>query len=225
MEIPEAPYNYCDYRCEKCPWTEHCAIYQQEQADRLLLQADEIDPDSWEGTLELVRRNFEKAHKMLEEDAEKMGIDLSDPLEPVPEPPETELEQRAHECALRLHQLSKRIASSEEFSRWQEILDEAYQDLLWNQTLFAVKLRRAMHGLWDYENEDDDDLRDVDFSDGMKSAEVSVRAMESNREALAILAEKISPLAGEIRQEIRELEQIQSALEAELRKYRGEGSS
>lgn len=219
MEIPEAPYNYCDYRCPKCPWTEHCAVYQQEQADRLLLEADGIDPDSWEGTLEVVQRNFEKVREMLEKDAERLDIDLNDLPDSVPEPPETALEKRAHDCAMRIHKISEKISESGEFVQLQEILDGAYQDLLWNEVLFAVKLGRAMHGLWDYENEDDADLRDASLSDGLKSAEVSIRAMETNRQALAVLADKIPVLAEEMQQEIRELEEIQMSLENEIRKY------
>ncbi|NIV94074.1 hypothetical protein GWN42_15100, partial [candidate division KSB1 bacterium] len=150
MEIPEAPYNYCDYRCPKCPWTEHCAVYQQEMSERLVLEAEGVDPDTWEGTLEIVRRNFERARQMLQKDAERFDIDLSEPAELPPEPPETGLERRAHDCGLRLHELSKKITASEEFAQLREILVEAYEDLMWNHLLFAVKLKRAMDGLWEY---------------------------------------------------------------------------
>lgn len=225
MKIPEAPYNYCDYRCEKCSWTEHCKVYQDEQTERLLLEAEGIDPDTWEGTLKVVERNFWKVRDMLEKDAERFDIDLTDLPQSIPEPPETALEKQAHDCAMRLHKISEKISESEEFVQLQEILDEAYQDLLWNEFLFSVKLQRAMHGLWEYENEDAADFRDASLLDGLKSAEVSIRSIETNREALAVLADKIPPLAAKIRQEIRELEEIQAALETEIQKYRGKDSS
>lgn len=218
--IPEAPYNYCDYRCEKCAWTEHCRVYQEEMSERLLLEAEGIDPDTWEGTLEVVHRNFEKVREMLEKDAARFGIDLSGPLEPVPEPPESELEKRAYECGLRLHELGKKISQSDEYLQLQDVLEETYQDFMWNHLLFAVKLKRAMHGFWEYENETDEDFRAASLSDGIKSAGVSIRATETNREALGIFAEKIPLLAEEIQREIRELAEIQEELETVVNTHR-----
>jgi len=219
MKVPETPYNYCDYRCEKCPWTEHCTVYQQEISDHLMLMAEGIDPDSWEGTLKVVQRNFEEVHNMLEEDAKRFGIDLNVPLEPLPKPPETELEKRAESCAFRLHHLSKKIVASESFIHLENILHEAFEDLMWNNLLFAVKLKRAMHGIWNYQNETDVDFREAALSDAIKSAGVSIRAMETSQQALSILADKISSMEKEIRKEIRELEEIQKQLEETIRKY------
>ncbi len=220
MKVPEAPYNYCDYRCEKCPWTEHCMVYQQEVSERLLLEAEGINPDTLEGALEMVRRSFKKVREMLEKDAERVGIDLSAFTDPVPEPPETELEKRAVECGLRLHGLGEKISESEEYRNLQEILEEIYRDFMWNHLLFAVKLKRAIRGFWNYENNTNKYLRAAGLSDGIKSAGVSIRAMETTREALAALAEKIPPLAEDIRWEIRELTEIQEELEAVVNAYR-----
>src|SRR5688500_4274409 len=66
-------YNYCDRWCERCYFTERCAVYEDE---------DNASPESKDITnkafWDRLSHNFTKAHKLLEQAAEHVGLDLNE---------------------------------------------------------------------------------------------------------------------------------------------------
>ena len=64
-------HNYCDRWCERCYFTSRCAIYASER------MAPPAEPDSKnKAFLDRLSHNFAKAHTVLEQAAEKFGVDL-----------------------------------------------------------------------------------------------------------------------------------------------------
>lgn len=78
-EFIEGIYNYCDRWCERCPYTSQCLLYaMEEEAD--VGDQDELQNDAFWNSL---RESLQLAKQLLEEHAEKQGIDLK----PMPEEP------------------------------------------------------------------------------------------------------------------------------------------
>jgi hypothetical protein len=63
-------HNYCDRWCERCAFTHRCAVYQQE--DPITDNIEAKNKLFWEK----LSQNFSKAKNILEEIAEKSGVDL-----------------------------------------------------------------------------------------------------------------------------------------------------
>jgi hypothetical protein len=70
-------HNYCDRWCERCAFTDRCSIYQRED----LVSEDYDKEDVEEGADKLfwekVSQNISKAKTLLEDLAEKSGVDLN----------------------------------------------------------------------------------------------------------------------------------------------------
>ena len=64
-------YNYCDRWCERCSFTSRCAVYADERNSK----TGELDLKN-KAFWDRLSQNFAKAHSMLEQAAEKFGIDL-----------------------------------------------------------------------------------------------------------------------------------------------------
>ncbi len=64
-------HNYCDRWCERCPFTDRCAVFEEEQ--KLAPEAKDINNDAF---WERLSDNFKKTLDMLNQMAAEMGIDL-----------------------------------------------------------------------------------------------------------------------------------------------------
>src|SRR5256885_9019886 len=66
--IIEGIFNYCTRRCELCPFTEQCTLYQSER------QYEQHKPDAtWQ---EQVQDSFAETFRLLEEWCAREGIDF-----------------------------------------------------------------------------------------------------------------------------------------------------
>jgi hypothetical protein len=66
-------YNYCDRWCERCYFASRCAVYEQDN-DLTPEEKDLNNKAFWDR----LAQNFVKAHKLLEEAAEKHGVNLQE---------------------------------------------------------------------------------------------------------------------------------------------------
>src|SRR2546426_11680301 len=90
-------YNYCDRWCERCPLSHRCLTYATEKFDDEEQGADEGDPDAraednqkfWDK----IHANFQLTLEMVQEDAQRLGIDLN--------APDARAEAAAHERQVR----------------------------------------------------------------------------------------------------------------------------
>jgi hypothetical protein len=65
-------YNYCDRRCDRCPFTARCFSYRQALSDPAVLSSDPT-----ESVARIMSRSLERTMGMLRAAAERLGIDLS----------------------------------------------------------------------------------------------------------------------------------------------------
>jgi len=135
-----SPYNYCDYRCEKCEFKDECTVYAQE------LEAEEEGKD----TFEVLGDSLWEAHEMLDQMMEEQDIDISD------EDVEEEMkalrairEKVANKPVVKLAH-DYLILIDDFFKEYKEqylipvLLSDAFSDLDWYKTLIPVKMQRAL---------------------------------------------------------------------------------
>ena len=67
-------YNYCDYWCERCAFTSRCLNYQSQEKDEVPENHDLNSQEFWDKLAD----NFRLAKEMILEQAEELGIDLTD---------------------------------------------------------------------------------------------------------------------------------------------------
>jgi hypothetical protein len=204
-------YNYCDRWCERCPLSHRCLSYAMEKAE------DDGDP----GARDLANKKFwNKLHasfqltlQMLQEDAQRHGIDLN--------APEARAEAEAHE-----RQVRRRAARNRPVSRaareyglavqaWFENcpamfrakgvdlvkqarleigrpLEEAEEiremlDIIqWYHLFIHVKLERAIDSQAEEELETDPELRSV-MNDANGSAKIALIGIDRSLTAWAAL--------------------------------------
>ena len=183
-------YNYCDRWCERCAKTAKCLLYAQEQEMK-----DGADPESNdmnnEKFWEQIRLSFEVVFDMLQEDAERLGIDLNCPVEKVTENEhvETSVEKIAREYGFQMHDWLKN--NHENFSEKAELLllvkDElavnfsgAVEVLQWYSFFIAAKVHRAHFDLTDMNDGDDE-------YDHLGSAKIALIGVERSLSALSAL--------------------------------------
>ncbi|UCG93247.1 MAG: hypothetical protein JSV97_06005 [candidate division WOR-3 bacterium] len=142
------PFNYCDYRCERCDERERCRVYK-DNAERILNHyakgEDPYDPEIFFKDLHDI---FEKTHNMLTEMAEKEGIDLEQAAkEEIPEenPEEYKIYCLAHEYYREANRFIKEL----EKTGIPETMREDFQDLVWYHTLITAKSGRLVSGFID----------------------------------------------------------------------------
>ncbi|GHB23652.1 hypothetical protein [Mongoliitalea lutea] len=67
-------FNYCNRWCERCPFSDRCTLYQQEQEEWPDEDADMNEDSFWDK----LKGNLENSIEMLQELAEEQGIDLNE---------------------------------------------------------------------------------------------------------------------------------------------------
>lgn len=162
-----APYNMCDYWCERCDYASECPVYEKTRKR-----------GGYGDFVEEVRGSLNEAMGMLHNMAEKLKIDLNDVdtsdeeviSVAVRSDPLVEL---AHGFTLKTHRLLGRIKPfvTDQTSRF-------FEELQWYHTLVAVKTQRSMRSLYEGFTED-----------AMNSADIVRKSVDSCITALASLGE------------------------------------
>lgn len=147
-----APYNYCDYRCDRCDEQDHCRVFKEDQ-ERLLEHytkgEDPYDPQIFVNDLKEV---FQKTENMLKDIAEKEGIDFNQNPEdeaetdaPAAKPEEFIIYRLAFEYSRQAHVFIKQL----EHDGVLETVREDFSDVVWYHTLIAAKTGRLVSGFID----------------------------------------------------------------------------
>jgi hypothetical protein len=151
------PFNYCDYRCDRCEHRDHCRVYKDDR-ERLLNHyvkgEDPYDPKIFLGDLNEI---FDKTKKMVEKMAKEQDIDveeLSKEETEIPEinPKDYVIYRLAHAYCKEAHNFIKELKKEE----IPETLEENFEDFVWYHTLIAAKTGRLLSGFID-------DLYDEEF--------------------------------------------------------------
>jgi hypothetical protein len=142
------PFNYCDYRCDRCDQQKNCRVYKDDQ-ERLLDHyrrgEDPYDPKIFMNDLKEI---FGKTEKMIRKMAKEQGIDLGEtPVEEVPEvkPEEYVLYRLAYSYFKEANALVKIL----EKTGIPETSKLDFDDFVWYHTLIAAKTGRLVSGFID----------------------------------------------------------------------------
>lgn len=142
-EYTPSPYNYCDYRCDRCEYQETCKVYKDEQ-ERLLEHyvrgEDPHDPDIFMNDMKDI---FDETRQMIVNIAQEEGFDI-DSIEDVEvprvDPKEFVLYRLVREYSNEAHGFLKQLREE----GITEEAEEAYDDLMWYHTLIVAKTGRLV---------------------------------------------------------------------------------
>lgn len=213
-------YNYCDRWCERCTMTRKCLTYlhEQEMKEEAGIQnPDEENTYFWEQ----IRMAWEVTMELIEEDADRLGIDLNDiPEMELPEHVETPLEVRAKNYGLKMHDWLERNSEffAEKAGQLVTINDEAsivrYKDALeviqWYYFFIGTKVHRAHLDLEERQNDPDDEYNV--YSDNLGSAKIAIIAIQRSMDALSVFYDGFKEREDEILGFLMELSAIKKQL-------------
>lgn len=180
-----APFNYCDYRCDRCEYTETCRVYKEDQERLLGHYVKGEDPHDPEVFLNDIQSIFAKTKQMISEMAEKQGIDISTaPDQDVPEvkPEEYVIYRLAREYYKEANAFIKEL----ERAGISDTTNDAYSDLVWYHTLIAAKTGRLVSGFIDDFLEED--LRKIEENGTLQ---VIQKGIDLSRNALEIMLNEL----------------------------------
>jgi len=169
-------YNYCDGRCPRCPFTERCLTYLDDQE----LKAAGDDEDA--SLADAIGASLQRTIEMLAEAARREGIDLSD-VDTGTAAADVEAEFERHRrdpLVVRAHEyghLAWRIAKGIEplvAARGNPTVVEAVETINWFSSLIASKLCRAVSGL--AEGPETQEQVQTDFNGSAKVALIGIDA-------------------------------------------------
>jgi hypothetical protein len=142
------PFNYCDYRCDRCDEREKCRVYKDDQ-ERLLDHyrkgEDPYDPEIFMTDLKEI---FGKTEKMIRKMAQEQGIDLetaSDEEVPEINPEEYVIYRLAYQYFKEANAFIKEL----ENAGIPESIKQDFDDVVWYHTLIAAKAGRLVSGFID----------------------------------------------------------------------------
>jgi hypothetical protein len=231
-------YNYCDRWCERCFFTNRCAVYVPESHVRPE-EKDSANRAFWRS----LSINFEEAKKMLQEAAERFGIDLNalpaEALEKIKQN-EERVQRKSKEHAL--HHLSAQytelaldflkiktglaekqkewiqkvtldVMTEEEVGLDVSALKDCFEVIQWYSTFIHVKLIRAITGKLGDDGWEEENGFQRDF-DG--SAKVAMIAVERSIQAWSIVYEMLPHSEDNCLKALAVLQKIMALVEKEF---------
>jgi hypothetical protein len=176
-------HNYCDRWCERCSFTSRCAVFEAEQ--ETTDEEKDINNDAFWRNLANI---FAETKRMLTEQAEELGIDLNNISDEKYE--EHRKRERKIIADSNLTKLTKKyafdarpiLAAKDDWLMFSPLDEEANGEMLsiifWYQFFISAKIQRGLHGILDFDgNEDLDEINDVE-SDANGSVKVGLIAIE-----------------------------------------------
>jgi hypothetical protein len=203
-------HNYCDRRCERCDSTDRCLLHDEiEKAGRRHRRRGE-DPHDLDVAIEDAGRALERARRLIARRAKRMGIDLNEIARQAAWVPHADRSRiDAHPLALEGmcyftigQELVKAVGENinmlcEDVGRRSSFMNvkgeaaeltkvsEALDVLSWDISLVAVKIKRALGGLF---RDGEDDVGEDEFH--LQDAEATAALVLSclDRDTRALLA-------------------------------------
>ena len=173
-----SPYNYCDYRCERCDEKDNCRVYK-DNAERVLqhyLKGE--NPDDPEIFLKDLHNIFAETKSMIKDMAKKQGIEIDTSSgDEIPEvnPEEYTIYCIAHEYFMEASSFIKELQPS----GIPKSIEEDFSDLVWYHTLIAAKSGRLVSGFID--DFFDDEIQEMEEKGTLK---VIAKGIDLSKKAL-----------------------------------------
>jgi hypothetical protein len=205
------PFNYCDYRCDRCDEQENCRVFKDDQ-ERLLDHyrkgEDPYDPEVFMNDLKKI---FSRTEKMIRKAAREHGVDLEGVEED--DVPEVDPEEYViYRLAYRYFEEANVFIKALEKIGIPENIKSHYDDLVWYHTLIAAKSGRLVSGFID-------DFLDEEISSIEEEGTVSVikKGIRLSRNALESMLSEFPEQLHAIAGLVEILNQIEKQLESDIR--------
>ena len=185
-------YNYCHRWCERCPFTDRCAVFRENQ------RFESEHPDS--SPFEHIHASFQKTIELLKAWCAREGIDFAQ-IEQEAKSDQAVADQRLSHEAIVADPLSKlaklysvgtwellrAIERVSHVSEWDGRVRDALETIRWYSAFIGAKVDRALHGA----RESPDDRFDEDAlqNDWNGSAKVARLAIEESQKAWLVVLE------------------------------------
>lgn len=205
------PFNYCDYRCDRCAEQTSCRVFKDDQ-ERLLDHyrkgEDPYDPKIFMKDLKEI---FSNTEKMIRKMAKEQGIDL-DEADNV-EVPEVDPEQYVvYRLAYSYFQEASALVKTLEKTGVPETMRSEYDDFVWYHTLIAAKTGRLVSGFID-------DFLDEEFTEIEEQGTIGVirKGIVSSKNALQSMLNELPDHLYTIADLLDILKRIEKQLELDIR--------
>jgi hypothetical protein len=194
--IIDGIFNYCTRRCEPCPFTEQCTLYQSEREyERRHPKATWQDQvhDSFAETFRLLeewckREGIDFEHIRREADRDEADAELERAAEAARADP---LQQMAAAYTHTALNVTDALASARAMRCWAPEVGSALDTIIWNAGMVSAKVHRALHGRAERVLFREDDPVQNDWNGSAKVARILVE--ESKRAWDVILREGEAP--------------------------------
>ncbi len=210
----DTPYNYCDYRCERCDQRLSCRVFREEQArlqDHYDRGEDPYDPEIFMNDL---RQVFQQTEAMIVHAAEQESIKLENNHKTTigEEPEQYVLYRQAFEYYRQTNALIRLIESG----HLPDQIREAFADVVWYHTLIAAKAGRLISGFIDHHHDEEFQTKEEKGTLGVirKSILLSRQGLERIKIALPEHTHLIKEL-------LTMLDQIEQTIQTDMRRKVG----
>lgn len=204
------PFNYCDYRCDRCDEQANCRVYKDSQ-ERLLEHyrkgEDPYDPEVFMNDLKEV---FSRTERMIRKLAQEQGVDLEQGDE---EPPEVDPAEYVVYClAYKYFEKANAFIKLLEKSGMPEGVRNAYDDLVWYHTLIAAKCGRLVAGFAD-------DYLDEEFTNAEEQGTIKViqKGIILSKQALETMLNELPEQMYIVAELLETLKQLEKQLDIDIR--------
>ncbi len=206
------PYNYCDYRCDRCDQKDSCRVYKDNEERMLQHYLKGEDPNDPSIFLNDLKEIFDRTQEMIKKAASEQGIDLDEiPEEPIPEidPHTYVIYNLAYEYFDQAHKLIKKL----EKTGIPEDITEEFDDFAWYHTLLVAKTGRLVSGFDDEffdkavrEVEEEGTLQVINkgITLSKNALEKMLNELPEDFQSIVDLLDVLKRLAAQINKDIRE---------------------
>lgn len=213
----EAPYNFCDRWCERCPSEKQirCRLYQDEVERKITCIAHGREPDDPEMTVEIMKKQYEQLEEHLEEFAEESEIDFDEIDDPDFEKIKEHIKfVENNPLPVTAEQYRKKAQEFLKGTFYKEeekylALNYDFETVAWYHTLLVVKLQRALAGFHEPACEDD-----LSLYDAVAQLEICKKAIKESINALRKIDPNLPSCHLQISELLALLHNIHSRIEA-----------
>jgi len=205
------PFNYCDYRCDRCEEQENCRVFRDDQERLLNHYRKGEDPYDPEIFMRDLRQIFSRTEKMIRKAAQEHGIDL-DGIEDEEVPEVDPEEYVVYRLAYKYFEEANAFIKNLEGTGIPENIRSYYDDLVWYHTLIAAKSGRLVSGFMD--DFMDDEIGSIEEEGTIR---VIKKGIKLSRNALESMLNEYPDQLHTIAVLMQMLNQIEKQLESDIR--------
>ncbi|OGH19828.1 MAG: hypothetical protein A3D74_00970 [Candidatus Levybacteria bacterium RIFCSPHIGHO2_02_FULL_37_13] len=187
----KCPFNYCDHFGNQEVLATICKVCKEDVERNRFYKKAGKNPNDWKYVFQEMVENFAKVHKMIEKDAKRLGIDLTnipDEKDSAPEPETYPIFLLMQGYGDHAEKIIKNLSAVPIDSN-MELVTRAVDGLAHSRGYVIAKTARAINSR--YEEKGDENMQEL--ADSKTSALFVYMAIERNSRALLALA-KHKPL-------------------------------